>query len=151
MNFLTEQLVMSHIKVAMSVSESSLDPRRRVGAVIAHDKHVVATGFNQIPEQIETTSYARLGKSMKNRLTLHAELVAIFNASHTIKGCNMYIYGLPPCPHCVICCIHLGIENIYFMLSRTINPTQRQEYLLSSKLCLDAGINLEEVLCYSVN
>lgn len=75
-----------------------------VGALIVKNKHVISKGFNQ--------------KELQNDATLHAEIIAIKQASNLLgnwrlKGTSLFV-TLEPCPMCAAAILYSRVENIYF-------------------------------------
>ena len=99
--------------------------RRKVGAVIVKDKHIIATGYNGAPRGIAHCG-EREGGCLREQLgvpsgerhelcrALHAEQNAIIQAAtlgQSIEGATIYVTNQP----CVICAkmiINAGIERI---------------------------------------
>lgn len=110
--------------IAKLTSERSTCIRRKVGAVIVQDKHIVATGYNGAPRGI--VHCADRGGCFRQEMgipsgerhelcrALHAEQNAIIQAAvfgHSIEGATIYITHSP----CVICAkmiINAGIRKI---------------------------------------
>ncbi len=75
-----------------------------IGCVIVKDGNVIAQGWNQ--------------KEAKQDATLHAEIVAIQEASKKIgswrlDGAKMYV-TLEPCPMCMWAILNARIDELYF-------------------------------------
>ena len=110
--------------IARLTSERSTCLRRHVGAVIVKDKHIVATGYNGAPRNIEHCEdrggcrREKLGIPSGERhelcRALHAEQNAIIQAAtlgQSIEDATIYITHQP----CVICAkmiINSGIRKI---------------------------------------
>jgi dCMP deaminase len=110
--------------VAKLASERSTCLRRKVGAVIVKDKHIVATGYNGAPRGL--SHCAQVGGCLREQLkvpsgerhelcrALHAEQNAIIQAAtqgQSIDDSTIYITNQP----CVICAkmiINAGIRKI---------------------------------------
>lgn len=110
--------------MAELTSERSTCLRRKVGAVIVKDKHIVATGYNGAPRGLAHCT--DLGVCMREELeipsgerhelcrALHAEQNAIIQAAtlgDSIEGATIYVTHQP----CIICSkmiINAGIERI---------------------------------------
>ncbi|HOX45326.1 MAG TPA: cytidine/deoxycytidylate deaminase family protein [Myxococcota bacterium] len=100
--------------------------RRRVGAVVAKDKMVMATGYNGTPKGVthcEVTGCLRekLGVPSGQRHELcrglHAEQNAIVQAAYhgvSIRGGTMYC-TFRPCVICVKMIINAGLERVVFL------------------------------------
>jgi len=100
--------------------------RRRVGAVVAKDKMVMATGYNGTPKGVTHCEVAgclreKLGVPSGQRhelcLGLHAEQNAIIQAAYhgvSIRGGTMYC-TFRPCVICVKMIINAGLERVVFL------------------------------------
>ena len=98
--------------------------RRKVGAVIVKDKHIIATGYNGAPRGL--THCTDTGKCIRNEMgipsgerhelcrALHAEQNAIIQAAtlgQSIEGATIYI-TIQPCIICAKMIINSGIDRI---------------------------------------
>lgn len=112
------------MQMAELTAKRSTCLRRRVGAVIVKDKHIIATGYNGAPRGLSHCS--ELGGCLREKLgvpsgerhelcrALHAEQNAIIQAAtlgQSIEGASIYVTHQP----CVICAkmiINAGIDKI---------------------------------------
>ncbi len=112
------------MQMAELTAQRSTCLRRKVGAVIIKDKHIIATGYNGAPKGVPHCS--ELGGCERERLNvpsgqrhelcraIHAEQNAIIQAAtlgQSIEGGSIYITHHP----CVICAkmiINAGIKRI---------------------------------------
>jgi dCMP deaminase len=110
--------------IAKLTAQRSTCLRRQVGAVIVHDKQIVATGYNGAPKGLAHCD--EVGGCLREKLgvpsgerhelcrALHAEQNAIIQAAtsgQSIEGGTIYITNQP----CVICAkmiINAGIRKI---------------------------------------
>lgn len=99
------------LKLANEVATWSKDPSTQVGAVITKDKHVVSLGFNGFPRGMRDDAYLYEDREVKYERVIHAEVNAIFNAYHSVKGCTLYV-NRPPCAHCSLSVIQSGITRV---------------------------------------
>jgi len=127
---------------AQNVSGWSNDGSRQVGAVIAQGKHVISSGYNGQPANIDIIP---IDKNHKNSLTIHAECNAILHAKRDLEGCSIFVYGLPPCQHCALLIVQANIRTVYYRLSRPISL--RWEYECNAALATFecAGVQVIEV------
>jgi dCMP deaminase len=100
--------------------------RRKVGAVIAKDKMILATGYNGAPKGVShCENVGCLRKKMgvpsgqRHELCrgLHAEQNAIIQAAYhgvNIRGGTMYC-TFRPCVICVKMIINAGIKRVFFV------------------------------------
>lgn len=132
--------------MAKLTSQRSTCLRRKVGAVIVKDKHIVATGYNGAPRGL--SHCAELGGCLREQLkvpsgqrhelcrALHAEQNAIIQAAtlgQSIEGASIYITH-QPCSICSKMIINAGIERI------VVDEEYPDE--LATKLLAEAGIKV---------
>lgn len=109
------------MNLAKNVSEMSKDPSHKIGAVIVDkNKRIVSTGFNGFARNIVDSEERLNNKEIKRKLTLHAEENAVSFAKRDLTGCDIFVYGYPPCTHCTSLLIQSGIQCIYYY-----NPTYK--------------------------
>ncbi|AUG59000.1 deoxycytidylate deaminase [Acetivibrio saccincola] len=99
--------------------------RRQVGALIAKDKRILATGYNGAPtgcKHCEEVGCLRekykVPSGQRHELcrAIHAEQNAIVQAAYSgvsVKGATMYVTN-QPCVLCAKMIINAGIEKIVF-------------------------------------
>jgi dCMP deaminase len=100
--------------------------RRKVGAVIVKDRHLLSTGYNGAPKNISHCQKTgclrerlRIASGQRHELCrgLHAEQNAIIQAALygvSLKGATLYCTNMP----CVICSkmiINAGIERVVLL------------------------------------
>lgn len=124
------------LKIAKDVSERSNCCRRKVGAVIVKDNHIISTGYNGTPtgttncfdggcprcNHTHTT-----GEKLDECLCVHAEQNAICQAAkhgNSVDGGHIYI-TCSPCLTCLKLIINAGITRIVF--SEWYKPFNEQE------------------------
>ena len=93
------------MSLAMSMAEIAyVNDEVPVGAIIVKDGKVIGKGFNKVIS--------------KNSISAHAEIIAINNASQTIKNyrlknCQIYV-TLEPCHMCAKAIIDARLDYLYF-------------------------------------
>lgn len=132
--------------MAKLTAQRSTCLRRKVGAVIVKDKHIIATGYNGAPRGL--SHCAELGGCLREQLkvpsgqrhelcrALHAEQNAIIQAAtlgQSIEGANIYITH-QPCSICSKMIINAGISRI------VVDEGYPDE--LATKLLEEAGIKV---------
>lgn len=136
------------IDMAKLISTMSKDPSKKIGVVIV-DEHnrVVSTGFNGFPRGIEDSQERLENKDYKRAITLHAEENAILYAKQDLTGCDMYIYGLPPCSHCAAMIIQSGIRNVYYRIpdEYEISDHWKENLVIAETILNEVGINLLDI------
>lgn len=126
--------------------------RRKVGAVLVKDKHVLATGYNGAPSGIVDCltkkkclrDIMRVPSGERHELCMatHAEQNAIAQAAKhgiSVDGATIYITHFP-CAICLKILINAGIKRIVFGASYPDT--------LSEDLLKESGIEYEE---YKIN
>jgi dCMP deaminase len=129
------------LELARFVSNWSLDPSTKVGAVIS-DKHnrVVSIGYNGFPKGIKDDE--RLNdRETKYKIIVHGEINAITFANRNLENCTLYTYPFEPCPRCAGIIIQSGIKRIV----APINKIDRWEndFKLSRQLFNEANIEID--------
>lgn len=131
--------------MAKLISTMSKDPSKKIGVVIV-DEHnrVVSTGFNGFPRGVEDSQERLENKDYKRAITLHAEENAILYAKQDLTGCDMYIYGLPPCAHCAAMIIQSGIKNVWYRIpdEYEISEHWKENLEIAESILTEAGVNL---------
>jgi len=109
--------------LAILASKRSTCLRRKVGAVVVQDRHILSTGYNGAPKGIEHCSSAgclreklNIASGQRHELCrgLHAEQNAIIQAALygvSLKGAVLYCTNMP-CAICAKMLINAGIKRI---------------------------------------
>ena len=122
--------------------------RRRVGAILVRDKHIIATGYNGAPRNVSHCLEVGCLREQQNIPSgerhelcrgLHAEQNAIIQAAlHgvSVDGATLYCTN-SPCSICSKMLINAGIEKIYY----------RQGYadFLGGQMLEEAGVQLVQL------
>lgn len=113
------------LRIAKDVSTRSNCCRRKVGAVIVKENHIIATGYNGTPAGTTNcfdggcprcTGNHKTGEKLDECLCVHAEQNAICQAAkygNAIDGGHIYI-TCSPCLTCLKFIINAGISRIVF-------------------------------------
>lgn len=136
------------LEIAGHVAQWSKDPRTKVGAVLVGNKdQIISQGFNGFPRKIEDTEERLHDRTLKNKLVIHAEANAVFNAifnGASTEGATIYVSGLPCCHECAKVIIQTGISKVVMDSSPDDSPEPWDE---SGKLALElfreAGVECE--------
>ncbi len=136
------------LKIAQLASTRSTCLRRQVGAVLAKDKNILATGYNGVPSGIShcldigcfrEQQHVPSGQRHELCRGLHAEQNAIIQAaSHgvSIQGASLFCTNFP----CVICSkmlINAGIEAIFYLEGYSDS--------LSEEMLKEAGMKIHHI------
>ena len=109
--------------LAILVSKRATCLRRKVGAVIVQDKHILSTGYNGAPKGIKHCQHTgclreklKIASGQRHELCrgLHAEQNAIIQAALygvSLKGAVLYCTNMP-CAICAKMIINAGIKRI---------------------------------------
>ena len=129
------------MEMAKMVASWSKDPSTKVGAVIVHNRKVVATGYNGFPPGIDDDTRLE-DRSRKYPRIIHAEMNAILQAGHDARGATMYMFfpaGGAPCANCTKHIIGAGITRLVVRTQR--ERTQwADDQAISVDMIEEAGI-----------
>jgi len=105
-----------YLELAKNISNWSKDPSTKVGAIIIGDKgQILSQGYNGFPRGISDDADRLNIREIKLSLMVHAEMNAIYNATHAgicLNNSTLYVYGLPICSECAKGIIQVGISKI---------------------------------------
>lgn len=107
------------MSIAHLASCRSKDPSSKVGAcIVSLDNRILSTGYNGMPSGIDETklSWAREAENpldTKYPYVCHAELNAILNSNHNLKGSICYV-TMFPCNECSKALIQAGIKKVIY-------------------------------------
>ena len=114
------------LMITRQVAERSTCNRAKVGALIARDKNILATGYNGspagLPHCTEVGCLVYESKTPSGEIetncfrTIHAEINAIAQAAKngaTIRDADIYITHTP-CIHCFKVLINTGIRRVLY-------------------------------------
>ena len=132
------------MKIAEVVSERSTCIKRKVGAVLIKDSHILSTGYNGSPSGFNhctpiTCMRQDLKSGEKPELCkgVHAEINCIIQAAihgTSILG-NTTLYGTHfPCMSCLKLIINAGIKNLVYKEDYNMENKIKEELLRESKL-----------------
>lgn len=136
------------MNIAHQVSERATCLRRRVGAVLVHDRRILATGYNGAPKGMkhcEETGCLReqLGAPPGERHELcrglHAEMNALLQAAvYGVRTQNATIYSTTyPCSLCAKMLINAGIARV---VAEGEYPDE-----LAKQMLAEAGVEVDVV------
>ena len=116
------------MSIALLSSMRSKDNNTKVGACIVSDEHkVLSLGYNGMPIGVDDKEIPWAGS--KDNLPFlettypyvcHAELNAILNSNHNLKGSTVYV-TLFPCNECTKAIIQSGIKKIVYLSDKYQN------------------------------
>ena len=114
------------MEMAHIVSTRSTCKRRKVGAILVKDKHILSTGYNGAPKGLKHCSDVgclredlKVPSGQRHELCrgLHAEQNAIIQAAYhgtSVRGAKIYC-TTRPCSICTKMIINAGIEEVIYI------------------------------------
>ena len=114
------------LKIAETVSIRSSCSRRKVGAILVKDGHIISTGYNGTPKGLLNCDQGGCNRALNPSITLtesmccHAEENAIVQAAHhgiSVKGSTIYTI-FSPCVLCSKMIINAGISRVVYQIGR---------------------------------
>jgi dCMP deaminase len=124
--------------------------RRRVGAVVVHNRQILSTGYNGTPKGITNCSdggcprcagHAASGAGLDECLCVHAEENSIVQAAAhgvAIRGGTLYC-TLSPCSYCAKSIINAGIVEVVYGCDYALSP-------VTAALFKEAGVQLRQLI-----
>jgi len=98
--------------MARHTAKLSKDPSTQVGAVIFDDKRrLVSAGYNGFARGVDDKPTRLENRSVKYRLTLHAEKNAIMFATAPLDGCTLVVTH-PCCAQCAALVVQSGVKHV---------------------------------------
>ena len=116
------------MSIALLSSMRSKDNNTKVGACIVSDEHkVLSLGYKGMPIGVDDKEIPWAGSKdnlpfleTKYPYVCHAELNAILNSNHNLKGSTVYV-TLFPCNECTKAIIQSGIKKIVYLSDKYHN------------------------------
>lgn len=136
------------MKIAQLVARRSTCIRRKVGAVIVRDKHILTTGYNGAPKGLAHCTEIgclreELGIPSGERVEIcrgiHAEQNALVQAARfgiSLEGGVLYC-TTQPCVTCAKLLINAGIERIIYL--------EGYADKLGNRMLIESGVELEKL------
>lgn len=96
----------------------SKDPNTKVGCVVVDPmtNRVVSMGYNGFPALFDDSPELYADRQYKLSRVIHAEMNAIIHSPTSVRGCNLYVSPLAPCPECAKNIIAAGIGQVFVSL-----------------------------------
>jgi len=106
------------MEIAEAVSARATCPRRKVGAVLVRDNHVISTGYNgSVPGGLHCTDAGCLIVNDHCRRTIHAELNVILQCAKlgiACAGADLFV-TTAPCGDCLKLLATAGVNGIFYL------------------------------------
>ena len=135
------------MKIAEVVSQRSTCIKRKVGAVLVKDSHIISTGYNGAPAgfkhcTIDTCVRQNLKSGEKPELCrgVHAEINCIIQAAihgTSIKGDTTLYSTTFPCMNCLKLIINAGINRLVYKEGYNMENKVKEELLRESDLIIE--------------
>ena len=134
------------MKIANVVSQRSTCVKRKVGAVLIKDSHIISTGYNGAPAGFKhCTSESCVRKNLKPGEKpelcrgIHAEVNCIIQAAihgTSIKGETTLYTTTFPCMSCLKLIINAGIKKVVYKEGYNMENKVKEELLRESNLTI---------------
>lgn len=104
----------SYMNIAIEISNRSYAKRKKVGAIIVKNNHIISDGYNGMPYGFDNTCESN---GITNKEVLHAESNAILKIAKSFQSSeNSTLYvTMSPCLECAKLIIQSGIKNVFFI------------------------------------
>jgi dCMP deaminase len=137
------------LEAAKLISEWSLDPSTKVGAVIVdQDKRIVSLGYNGLPQGIHDSSEILENRELKYCSIIHAELNAVLFSNRDLAGMSLYVWPIQPCARCTSVIIQKKIKRVIIPASHFgVSDRWKVEFDFARELLDQAHVSLERVEC----
>lgn len=144
---MTQKWINRFAEIAKIIATWSKDPSTQVGAVVVNPetKTIVSEGYNGFPRGIADND-RYLDRELKNKLVIHAEVNAILNALYngrSVKGCTIFVHGLPVCSECAKFIIQSGISHVVY--DSDPKPNWEDSAKLALNLFAESGITVTKI------
>lgn len=134
-----------YLDLAKHISTWSKDPSTKIGAVCIGDSgQILAQGYNGFPRGVADTEERLNNREEKYEHVVHAEENCIFNAclnGVSLKGCSLYVFGLPICSNCTNGIIQVGIKTVYMAHPSLLPETWEKSWSRSQMKLEEAHID----------
>ena len=147
MKKLRESLDSYFMKIAHIVASRSTCTKRKVGAVIVKDKHIVSTGYNNPSCGLENcdVSGCQLNAEGKCIKAVHAEINALIQASaEEMRGATIYI-TCSPCSNCQLAIMNSGITRVCYDEYHQAKVDWIKGKILCEQIHIESDINIENI------
>lgn len=133
------------VGMAAHVSKLSKDPSTKVGAVIFDPRRrIISAGYNGLPRGVEDSSQRLTDRSVKLKMTLHAEKNAISFATGPLEGSTLMCTH-PCCTQCAALAIQVGVKHVCWpMPNKEFLGRWKDDLVLSKEMFEEAGVVVHE-------
>ena len=134
------------MKIAEVVSQRSTCVKRKVGAVLIKDSHIISTGYNGSPQGFKhCTTESCVRKDLKSGEKpelcrgVHAEINCLIQAAihgTSIKGETTLYSTTFPCMSCLKLIINAGIKKVVYKEGYNMENKVKEDLLKESNLII---------------
>jgi len=135
------------LNLAKHISEWSLDPSTKVGAVAVKDRRVLATGYNGLPRGVADLPGRLNNREEKYLRTVHAEANIVAQAARfgiDLFSASVYVWPFLPCSNCTTLMIQAGIQRIV-VPDLPIPDRWLSNFNLSIEMLREAGVDIMQL------
>ncbi|MFX0188906.1 MAG: cytidine/deoxycytidylate deaminase family protein [Candidatus Hodarchaeota archaeon] len=132
------------MKIAEVVSQRSTCIKRKIGAILVKDSHIISTGYNGAPSgfshctaEICVRSGLKSGERPELCRGVHAEINCIIQAAihgTSIKGDTTLYSTTFPCMSCLKLIINAGIKKLVYLEGYNMENIVKEDLLNESNL-----------------
>jgi len=135
------------MEIADVVSQRSTCIKRKVGAILVKDSHIISTGYNGAPPEFKhCTPDLCVRKNLKSGEKpelcrgVHAEINCIIQAAihgTSIKGDTILYSTLFPCMNCLKLIINAGIKKLVYKEDYNMENKVKEELIKESGIIIN--------------
>jgi dCMP deaminase len=137
-------------EMAKMAAKKSKDRSTQVGCVIVgSDNEIRSVGYNGFARGTNDSREDWHERPLKYKVTAHAELNAVCNASRIgarLKGCTAYV-TLPPCSSCALAMTQAGIKLVKFLIpidnENNIEDRWKEDFRIALDIFTEAKIEYD--------
>lgn len=132
------------MKIAEVVSQRSTCIKRKMGAILVKDSHIISTGYNGTPPGFKhytpdlcVRKNLKSGESPELCRGVHAEINCIIQAAihgTSIKGDTTLYSTTFPCVSCLKLIINAGIKKLVYLEGYSMENKVKEDLLKESNL-----------------
>lgn len=131
-----------YLKMLMGAKQMSLDPARKVGALVVASDGTEFLAFNDIAGKEKFLPHIQGDKKTRLQKVDHAEKRALNKAGKHAKGGTVYVYPVPPCTDCIARIVKAGCSKVVFWVTENA-PKYEKQFRKARHLLDENGIRVE--------
>lgn len=134
--------------LAKAMANNSPDPSTKVGAVLFKGSLIIATGWNDFPQGVDSKVERWLRKEDKYPRVVHAEANVLLAAAYVgtaTRGSTLYTTEFP-CPSCTGLIIQAGVKEVYTQDTNSDYGLRWADQIeISRSMFKEAGVKVIEI------